>query len=130
VKGKIVIYTTREMINRRSVAKGLNSRPAGENAQGGDLWICSESSIKRPAIGHNMPHFRCRWGGDREARNACFLGEFSTAALLRPRNLRGDINESAELLITGAVRRATFGRKRGIDFCLCRARKIPAPAPR
>jgi len=92
-----MIYTTCEMINGRAGRKWPNPRPAGENVERGDLSKDAEWGIKWAAIGHHMPHFGCRYGGDRAARNACFLGELRAAATIRPRNSSGDINESAEI---------------------------------
>jgi hypothetical protein len=37
-----MIYTTYEIINRRSIGKGPKLRPAGENAKCDDLWKSAE----------------------------------------------------------------------------------------
>jgi hypothetical protein len=70
------------------------------------LSVINGYASKRPSNGR-------RWGiicpilaaarRPRAARNPCFLGKLCGAALVRPRNARDNINESAEILITEAL---------------------------
>jgi hypothetical protein len=68
-----------------------------------------------------------QWG--RDARNACFLEESHDWGAILMRAALGDINESAELLITGVVkggRRLRFAARRCQAVAAnCRWRKPP-----
>lgn len=62
-------YTTRESINDRRARNGLNSRPAGENAAGGDLSSCVIPERNWAADGHNVIRIvRLRRGAARRER--------------------------------------------------------------
>lgn len=77
-----MIYTTREMINGRSGRKRPNPRPAGENAERGDLWNGAELGMKWAANGHNMPYFDAAAEGVARRKRPLF----SENSALRPRS--------------------------------------------
>jgi hypothetical protein len=91
-----MIYTTYEIINRRSIGKGPKPRPAGENAKCDDLWKGAKSGMKRAAIGHKTPGFGRRRHGPRGAK-CLFSRRILQCGADSPARTRNDINQSAEI---------------------------------
>jgi len=58
-----MIYTPHELISRREARKRPNPRPAGENADRGDLWICVETAAQWAAIRHETAGLAPPLGG-------------------------------------------------------------------
>jgi len=92
-----MIYTTHEIINRRSAEKGPNSRLAGQNAGGDDLWKGAESGLKRAPIRHKTACFRRRPSGPQGAKSLVFSEHLALPAPVGTRAARGPINKSAEI---------------------------------
>jgi hypothetical protein len=91
-----MIYTTYEIINRRSIGKGPKPRPADENAKCDDLWKAPKVGLKRGASGHETPGFGRRRSGPHGAKGL-FSRRILRCAADSPARTRGDINQSAEI---------------------------------
>lgn len=97
---KIMIYTPRQTINRRIAGKRLNSRPAGENADRGDLSNGADLGLNSAPTVHKTPPFAPSAEGHASGERLVFSVDFAIFAA----HARGDINKSAELLIIAAAR--------------------------
>jgi hypothetical protein len=96
-----VIYTPDEIINRRDERKGQNRGPQAKKPTAIIYRYASNRVKNGRRLGAKcLVLDRRRW--PRTTQNPCFLGGSRDTAPIHLRNSRGDINESAELLITAA----------------------------
>jgi len=99
---KIMINTPLEVIKCRDARKGQKAGPQAKTP----IAVINGYAPKRAQNGRRLG-IKCPVLAARRqpcaARNPCFLEESRNAAPIHLRAARGNINESAEILITAAV---------------------------
>lgn len=100
---KSMVYTTGGEHKPPAARKGPDSRPAGENAH---LSTGPEKAFKPPLIRHKPPVSYYSAEGNAQRETLVFSEDFAIQGQ-GGRAPRGDINKSAELLITGGVETAS-----------------------